>query len=97
MAKGRCKSGRADVGSESSAAGGRRSERSEWLRSKLGVSAVKPRRNFEHRKRGIGPYGSMARRWCGGGGHTLPQLACIDGISVDYVLLFFVGKRYILW
>ena len=90
-------SGRADVGSESSAAGGGRSERSQWLRSKLGASAVKPRRNFEHRKRVIGPYGSMARRWCGGGGHTLPQLACIGGISVDYVLLFFVGKRDILW
>ena len=50
--------GRADVGSELSAAGGRRSEVSEWPRSKLGASAVRQRRNFGHRNRVIVPYGA---------------------------------------
>ena len=48
---------RADVGSELSAAGGRGSEVSEWLRSKFPASAVRQRRNFGHRNRIIGPYG----------------------------------------
>ena len=48
--------GRADVGSELSIASGRRSEVSEWPRSKLGASAVRQRRNFGHRNRTIGPY-----------------------------------------
>ena len=49
--------GRADVGSELSAASGRRSEASEWPRSKFQASAVRQRRNFGHRNRIIGPYG----------------------------------------
>ena len=52
---------RADVGSELSAAGGRSSEVSEWLRSKLGASAVRQRRNFGHRNRIIVPYGYITR------------------------------------
>ena len=48
--------GRVDVGSEPSAAGGRGSEVSEWLRSKMGASAVRQRGNFGHRNRAIGPY-----------------------------------------
>ena len=47
---------RADVESESSAAGGGRSEMSEWPRSKFPASAVRQRRNFGHRNRIIGPY-----------------------------------------
>ena len=49
--------GRADVGSELSAASGRSSEVSEWPRSKFPASAVRQRRNFGHRNRIIGPYG----------------------------------------
>ena len=49
--------GRADVGSELSAASGRGSEVSEWPRSKFPASAVRQRRNFGHRNRIIGPYG----------------------------------------
>ena len=45
--------GRADVGSELSAAGGRGSEVSEWPRSKFPASAVRQRRNFGHRNRVI--------------------------------------------
>ena len=45
--------GRADVGSELSAAGGRGSEVSEWPRSKFPASAVRQRRNFGHRNRDI--------------------------------------------
>ena len=45
------------MGSELSAASGRRSEASEWLRSKFQASAVRQRRNFGHRNRIIGPYG----------------------------------------
>ena len=45
--------GRADVGSELSAAGGRGSEVSEWPRSKFPASAVRQRRNFGHRNRNI--------------------------------------------
>ena len=47
---------RADVGSELSAASGRRSEVSEWPRSKFPASAVRQRGNFGHRNRIIGPY-----------------------------------------
>ena len=50
---------RGDVGSELSAASGRRSEVSEWPRSKLGASAVRQRRNFGHRNRVIVPYGAQ--------------------------------------
>ena len=50
--------GRADVGSELSAASGRGSEVSEWPRSKLEASAVKQRRNFGYRNRVIVPYGA---------------------------------------
>ena len=50
------------VGSELSAASGRRSEVSEWPRSKFQVSAVRQRRNFGHRNRVIGPYESAAKR-----------------------------------
>ena len=53
--------GRADVGSELSAAGGRGSEVSEWPRSKFSASAVRQRKNFGHRNRVIGPYGSVTR------------------------------------
>ena len=49
----RCKSGRADVGSEPSAASGRGSEVSEWPRSKFPAPAVRQRRNFGHRNRAI--------------------------------------------
>ena len=48
---------RANVGSKLSAASGRSSEVSEWPRSKFPASAVRQRRNFGHRNRGIGPYG----------------------------------------
>ena len=48
--------GRADVGSELSAASGRGSEVSEWPRSKFPASAVRQRRNFGHHNRIIGPY-----------------------------------------
>ena len=41
------------MGSEPSAASGRRSEVSEWPRSKFQVSAVRQRRNFGHRNRAI--------------------------------------------
>ena len=41
------------VGSEPSAASGRGSEVSEWLRSKFPASAVRQRRNFRHRNRVI--------------------------------------------
>ena len=41
------------MGSEPSAASGRRSEVSEWPRSKFQVSAVRQRRNFGHRNRDI--------------------------------------------
>ena len=53
--------GRADVGSELSAASGRGSEVSEWPRSKFPASAVRQRRNFGHRNRIIGPYGCVTR------------------------------------
>ena len=53
--------GRADVGSELSAAGGRESEVSEWPRSKFSASAVRQRKNFGHRNRVIGPYESVTR------------------------------------
>ena len=43
----------APVGSKPSAASGRRSEVSEWPRSKFQVSAVRQRRNFGHRNRDI--------------------------------------------
>ena len=49
---------RADVGSELSAASGRRSEVSEWPRSKFPASAVRRRRNFGHRNRVIVPCGA---------------------------------------
>ena len=52
--------GRADVGSELSAASGRSSEVSEWPRSKFPASAVRQRRNFGHRNRVIGPYESVS-------------------------------------
>ena len=52
----------ADVGSEPSAAGGRRSEMSEWPRSKFPASAVRQRRNFGNRNRIIGPYGGFNDR-----------------------------------
>ena len=48
---------RADVGSESSAASGRRSEMSEWPRPKFQAAAVRQRQNFGHRNRAIDPYG----------------------------------------
>ena len=51
--------GRADVGSELSAASGRGSEVSEWPRSKFSASAVRQRRNFGHRNRVIVPYGAQ--------------------------------------
>ena len=51
--------GRADVGSELSAASGRSSEVSEWPRSKFPASAVRQRRNFGHRNRVISPYGGV--------------------------------------
>ncbi len=51
--------GRDDVGSEPSAASGRRSEANEWPRSKLGASAVRQRRNFGHRNRIIVPYAAF--------------------------------------
>ena len=54
--------GRADVGSELSAASGRGSEVSEWPRSKFPASAVRQRRNFGHRNRIIGPYGGLGVR-----------------------------------
>ena len=57
----RGKPGRADVGSELSAASGRGSEVSEWPRSKFPASAVRQRRNFGHRNRIIGPHGSVTR------------------------------------
>ena len=41
------------MGSEPSVASGRRSEVSEWLRSKFQVSAVRQHRNFGHRNRVI--------------------------------------------
>ena len=41
------------MGSEPSAASGRRSEVSEWPRSKFPASAVRQRRNFGHRNRDI--------------------------------------------
>ena len=53
-------SGRADVGSELSAASGRSSEVSEWPRSKFPASVVRQRRNFGHRNRVIGPYESVS-------------------------------------
>ena len=49
------------MGSELSAASGRSSEVSEWPRSKFPASAVRQRRNFGHRNRVIGPYGSVTR------------------------------------
>ena len=49
------------MGSKLSAASGRRSEVSEWPRSKLGASAARQRRNFGHRNRVIVPYGNAAR------------------------------------
>ena len=52
--------GRADVGSELSAASGRSSEVSEWPRSKFPASAVRQRRNFGHRSRVIVPYGIVS-------------------------------------
>ena len=63
LAMTRCKEcrGRADVGSESSAAGGRYSEVSEWPRSKFQASAVRQRGNFGHRNRTIVPYGVRGR------------------------------------
>ena len=58
------KAGRDDVGSESSAASGRRSEMSEWPRSKFQVAAARQRGNFGHRNRIIGPYGGgQGVRW----------------------------------
>ena len=48
-------------GSESGAAGGRRSEMSEWPRSKFQTSAVRQRRNFGHRNRITPPYGGTTR------------------------------------
>ncbi|BCK79298.1 hypothetical protein MM35RIKEN_14900 (plasmid) [Vescimonas fastidiosa] len=53
---------RGDVGSELSAAGGRGSEVSEWLRSKFPASAARQRRNFGYRNRIIGPYGVFTDR-----------------------------------
>ena len=53
--------GRDNVGSKLSAASGRRSEVSEWPRSKLGASAARQRGNFGHRNRGIVPYGNATR------------------------------------
>ena len=54
------------MGSELSAASGRRSEVSEWPRSKFPASAVRQRRNFGHRNRVIGPYGGLQGvRWGG--------------------------------
>ena len=50
---------RDDVGSELSAASGRSSEVSEWLRSKFPASAVRQHRNFGHRNRVIVPYGGL--------------------------------------
>ena len=49
------------MGSKLSAASGRRSEVSEWPRSKLGASAARQRGNFGHRNRGIVPYGNATR------------------------------------
>ena len=57
--------GRADVGSELSAAGGRGSEVSEWPRSKFSASAVRQRKNFGHRNRVIGPYEKLHKVWWG--------------------------------
>ena len=51
------KMGRDDGGSEPSAASGRRSEVSEWPRSKFQAPAARQRRNFGHRNRVIVPYG----------------------------------------
>ena len=53
-------------GSESSAAGGRRSEMSEWPRSKFQTFAVRQRRNFGHRNRITLPYGGTT----GGAAHA---------------------------
>ena len=57
--------GRADVGSELSAASGRSSEVSEWPRSKFLAFAVRQHKNLGHRNRIIGPYGPLGG-WCGG-------------------------------
>ena len=54
---GAVRDGRRGEGSESSAAGGGRSEMSEWPRSKFQASAVRQRRNFGHRNRITPPYG----------------------------------------
>ena len=53
--------GRRGEGRESSAASGRRSEMSEWPRSKFQVAAARQRGNFGHRNRIIGPYGGVLR------------------------------------
>ena len=53
------------MGSELSAASGRRSEASEWPRSKFSASAVRQRKNFGHRNRIIGPYEGLQGVRCG--------------------------------
>ena len=68
--------GRADVGSEPSAAGGRGSEVSELPRSKLGASAVRQRKNFGHRNRIIGPYGGVQEVRLNGASRTPPPTEC---------------------
>ena len=70
--------GRADVGSELSAAGGRSSEVSEWPRSKFPASAVRQHRNFGYRNRIIGPYGEVIDGAGGGGTHG-SRPAKVDG------------------
>ncbi len=71
--------GRADVGSEPSAASGGRSEASEWPRSKFQASAVRQRGNFGHRNRVIGPYANT-RSACGRGVEDAAPYGCIiDG------------------
>ena len=59
---------RADVGSELSATSGGCSEVSEWQRSKFPASAVRQRRNFEHRSRITPPYERGTRSAAGNGG-----------------------------
>ena len=62
------------VGMRVAAASGRRSEMSEWPRSKFQAFAVRQRGNFGCRNRAIGPYGGLTRGVVGRGipyPHTL--------------------------
>ena len=62
------------AGMRITAASGRRSEMSEWPRSKFQAFAVRQRRNLGRRNRAIGPYGGFTRGVIGRGipyTHTL--------------------------